>query len=201
MPSLVPDYRQYNAETFGLLTLCGSLSRLEPAVQKLVAEIIHLRLFSMFENLVSVVPAKLVAGAQFLDGSAPTLMARAKSTKGAEGLFHTHGRNTTKCQLRWSRASDIKDNVKYVIAATDNFVATVDQSGTLIDEVRRVRNRIAHNNSTSRTYYREVVKRHYGAYLNHVTPGTLLLTPRLSPCLLDQYIRRLRVFAKYLVRA
>ncbi|MBI4965286.1 MAG: hypothetical protein HY913_18565 [Desulfomonile tiedjei] len=116
-------------------------------------------------------------------------------------LFHTHGRTAPRYQLRWSKASEIKKNVKYVIDARDNFVAVIDRNGALIDEMRRVRNRIAHNNSQSRSHYREIVRRHYGAYLNNVTPGTLLLSQRVTPCLLDQYIRGARVLAKDLVKA
>ncbi len=201
MPSIEPDYRIHDSETSKLLNLSGTLSILSPVYQKLVAEIVLLRLFSLFENLVSSVSAKLVSGAIFMDGTNPALLTTARSAQGARTLFQTHVRTRTKYQVQWSQASEIKDNVKYVIDSTDNFVIVIDRNGSFIDELRRVRNRIAHNNATSRSKYRVVVRRHYGAYLNHVTPGILLLTPRIHPCLLDQYIRKTRVFAKDLVKA
>lgn len=200
MASLGSDYQHFSRETNRLAHLHKDLQGLEPKLQKVVAEVVHLRLYTLFENLVSTVPAKLATGAMFLDGSAPQIVLRARSAQGASKLFHTHGRAKPKYQLRWSKAKDIKDNVRYVIASTDNYVLVIDRYGSLIDEMRRVRNRIAHNNSQSRSNYRTVVKRYYGAYLNHINPGTLLLSQRRSPCLLEQYIRKSQILATALVR-
>jgi hypothetical protein len=83
----------------------------------------------------------------------------------------------------------------------DNLMTVVDRNGAFIDELRRVRNRIAHNNAQSRWNYRDVVRRYYGAYMNNVTPGMLLLAPRLRPSLLEQYIRRERILARDIVKA
>ena len=94
----------------------------------------------------------------------------------------------------------IKDNVKNIINPNDNFYNVVNRHGTLIDEMRRIRNRIAHNNSSARGKYRAIVRRYYGAYLNNITPGTLLLSPRKSPPLLAQYIIKSRILIKDLVK-
>jgi len=200
MPSLGPEYTYFSGATLRLAQLHRDLQGLDPKLQKVVAEIVHLRLYNLFENLISAIAAKLAAGASFLDGSSPQIVARARSVQGARTLFITHGRTKPKYQLRWSKASYIKDNVKHVISATDNYVLIVDRYGSFIDEIRRVRNRIAHNNSQSRFKYRHIVRRHYGAYMNHISPGTLLLSQRKSPCLLDQYIMKSRILAKDLVK-
>jgi len=201
MPSILTDYRVYDSQTNSLLRLRASLKDLPPTHQKLVAEIVLLRLFSLFENLVSSVSIKLVCGASYVNGSSPVLLKRVRYAKDAIRLFVTHGRPRPRYQLIWTKAKDIKDNVKYAIDITDNYMTVVDRNATFIDKMRRIRNRIAHNNTASRNKYREVVKQQYGAYLNHVTPGTLLLTPRFIPCLLEQYIRESRILAKDLVRA
>jgi hypothetical protein len=201
MPSISPDYRLHDSQTSQLLSLTRTLAGLPIIVQKLVAEIVLLRLFSLFENLVSSVPAKLVAGATFVDGTTPILLTSARSSLGAQTLFRSHGRTRLRNQLPWSKAAEIKENVRHVIDARDNYVTVIDRNGVFIDEMRRVRNRIAHNNSKSRSNYRQVVRGYYGAYLNHMTPGSLLLSPRLTPCLLDQYILRTRVLARDLVKA
>ncbi len=201
MPSVSPDYLLHQSQTSRLLLMAGKLIGLPPVYQKLVAEVIILRLFSLFENLVSSVPAKLVSGATFMDGTVPRLLTTVRSSQRAQGLFHTYGRIKPKYQLHWSKASEIKENVRHVMDAGDNYVSVIDTNGSFIDEVRRVRNRIAHNNSQSRDKYREVVRRYYGAYVNRVTPGTLRLSSRIIPCLLEQYIRKARVLAKDLVKA
>jgi hypothetical protein len=201
MPSVLADFRLHDSETARLLSLCGTLNNIEPVHQKLVAEIVLLRLFDLFENLVSSISTKLVCGATYGDGTAPILLARARSNQRARTLFQMHGRARPRHQLTWSKASEIKENVRYLIDQHDNFVNVVDRNGALIDELRRVRNRIAHNNASSRRNYREVVRRHYGAYMNHVTPGILLLTPRIQPILIEQYIKGQRIMARDLVRA
>ena len=81
------------------------------------------------------------------------------------------------------------------------LITVVDRNSSLIDELRRVRNRIAHNNAQSRTNYRDVVRRHYGAFLNHVTPGMLLLSSRKKPTLIEQYIKKQRIFVKDIIKA
>lgn len=201
MPSLLVDYRMYDFESSRLLGLCGTLSDLSSFHQKLVAEIMLLRLFYLFENLISSVSIKLACGATYNDGTAPVLSVKARSSVHARDLFQAHGRSRMRYQLKWSTASEIKENVKYVVDAKDNFVLVIDRNGTLIDELRRIRNRIAHNNSQSRSNFKEVVRRYYGAYLNHVTPGTLLLSHRLTPSLIEQYIRQTRIVVKDIVKA
>ena len=201
MPTIRPDFEVVDTETTRLLGLSSSLAALPPNHQKLVAEIILLRLFSLLENLIAIVPAKLACGASYLDGVAPLRLAQARSIDNAMDLFKTHARAKPRYRLPWTKAAEIKENVKYMIDPQDSYVRVIDNFGSLIDEIRRVRNRIAHNNRQSRDNYQVIVLRHYGAHLNHVTPGILLLTTRKQPCLLDQYIKKSRVLAKDLVRA
>ena len=202
MLNVLVDYRVHDFETNRLLSLCGTLTKLSAVHQKLVAEIIILRLFDLFENLVSSVSAKLACGARYVDGTRPTLLVnRARSLQGAKTLFQTHGRQRPRSQLKWSIASDIRRNIVHVIDPQDNVVTVVDRSNSFIDELRRVRNRIAHNNAQSRKQYREIVRGHYGAYLNNVTPGVLLLSSRTQPLLIEQYIRQQRIIGRGVVKA
>lgn len=177
------------------------MNDLKPTHQKLVAEIVLLRLFSLFENAISSISLKLTCGANYADGTPPLLTIRARSAVSARNLLQQHGRVRTRHELKWTKASEIKENLRHVIDPNDNIIIVVDRNGSLIDELRRVRNRIAHNNEQSRRNYREIVRRHYGAVLNHITPGVLLLTPRISPSLLEQYIIKQRIVMKDAVKA
>lgn len=201
MPSVLPDYHAHDTETDRLLSLGKTLSGLSALHQKLVAEIVLLRLFSLFENLITSVSLKLISGASYADGTVPVLLVRAGSSQSARVLLQNHGRARPRHQLIWSKATEIKVNLFHVIDHNDNLMTVIDRHGVLIDELRRVRNRIAHNNAQSRRNYRDVVRRYYGAYMNNVTPGMLLLTPRVQPSLLEQYIRRQRILAKDIVKA
>lgn len=199
MPSILVDYSTNQIETDRLLDLCRTIGSLQAVHQKLVVEIVLLRMFSLFENAVASISIKLVCGASYVDGTAPNLLIRANSAISAHNLLKTHGR-TRQRSLSWSKSSEIKDNLRYVMDRNDNIVQVIDRYGHIIDEIRRVRNRIAHNNSNSRKHFREVVRRHYGGYLNHITPGVILLSPRITPKLIETYIRQQRIIIKDLVR-
>jgi len=160
-----------------------------------------LRLFSLFENAISSICLKLACGARYIDGTAPNLTSRACSVQTARTLFQRHGRLRPRHVLKWSTAAEIKENLRYIIDINDNIVVVVDRNGSLIDELRRVRNRIAHNNPQSRKNYRDIVRSYYGAFLNNVTPGILLITQRLTPSLLERYIKKQRIFMKDAARA
>jgi hypothetical protein len=157
MPSVLPDYRLHDAETGRLLALCGTLNTLQAAHQKLVAEIVLLRLFSLFENAISSICLKLACGAKYVDCTEPRLLVRSRSVQNARTLCQTHGRRRPRYELKWSKCSEIKNNVSHLIDPNDNIIVVMDRNGSLIDELRRVRNRIAHNNAQSRRSYGDVV--------------------------------------------
>ena len=200
MPRLDIDYNLFDRETSKLSSLVSNLNNLPPYHQKLVAEIVLLRLFSLLENAIVSISTKIACNANYLDGSHPVLLTNASSLNSAIYLFKTHGRAKPKQQLRWTKASDIKNNVEFVIDISDNFYRIIGNNGSFLSEIRKVRNRIAHNNSDSRRKYRDVVRQYYGAYLNNITPGYLLITNRRNPIILDQYIISARVFVANLTK-
>lgn len=200
MPRLDIDYNLFFKETSKLNTLLSSISILPPFHQKLVAEIILLRLFSLLENAIASISARIACNANYLDGSYPVLLALGHSSASAISLFKNRGRRTPKQYLTWTIAREIKNNVKFVIHLSDDFYRTIDNNSSFISEIRNIRNRIAHNNDDSRKKYKEVVRYHYGAYLNRITPGHLLLTKRKTPCLLNQYITTTRIFISDLTK-
>lgn len=201
MASLFPDYRLFTNEVNKLQSLSSNTTSLALPYQKLVAEITFLRLFGLLETYLASICMKLACGVPYLDGTKPLLLKKANTIMQAGSLFKTYGRNKTRPLSPWTHAKSIKKNVRYVIAPSDNIIKKLNIYSQKINEIRRIRNRIAHNNTTSRKKYREVVRMHYGAYLNHITPGILLLTPRKSPRLLDQYTIQLLIITKDLVRA
>jgi hypothetical protein len=199
MLRLERDYYTYEIESLKLEDLYLNLSSLSPKHQKLVAEIVLLRLFSLFENTIMSVASKVACETRYLDGSGPILLAKATSFLNSNTLFKSHEREKGII-LRWTKGTDIINNVKYVISPKDNFRVVVDRNTFFIDEMRRVRNRIAHNSSNSRENFRVVVKRHYGAYRNNITPGSLLLSMRKSHQPLARYIGGSKILIKDLVK-
>jgi len=200
MPNLGVNYKDCCREFDKLSGLTKHLQLLPPKYQKLVAEVVLLRVFSLVEQHIQSIACKLVCNTHYRDGAAPKLLCSGRSATDALGKMSTHLRNRPH-KLSWTKASYIKENMKYVIDNTDHFIVTVEHNGILIDEMRRIRNRIAHNNQTSRRNYQTVVQRYYGAAVNAVTPGVFLLSNRTTPIPITKYLAESRVFFKRLVKA
>jgi len=200
MTSLENEYKWYSAETNKLKSLITEISIIEPKYQKFIVEMILIRVFYNFENYVSIISKKVATGCIYSDSTSPVLLLKSSSITKSDNLFKNYGRNKPLFNLNWATAKEIKGNVSSIIDPADNFVQVIDRNGTLLDEIRRIRNRIAHNNPVSRSNFYIVVRRYYGAIVNHITPGTLLLTNRKNPILINQYLSKLDIVARDLIK-
>jgi len=170
-------------------------------LQKLLAELVMMRLFDDFQEAIGGVACRLACGTPYRDGSLPILLtAPAKSTLGARDLFETFGRPKRQ-YVKWSKTTYINETTKYVLDSANPFTAACNANALIISEMQAVRNRIAHANANSRAAFSAIVQRHYGAKLNNVSPGMLLLSSRFSPTLLEQYVATCRVITKTCARA
>ena len=161
---------------------------LEAKYQHFIAEMIMLRLFSIFEDSVAEIAYKLASGAAYANGGLPTLTSQAGSMAGARGLFLNHGRAKPVQNLKWTKSKYIRESVQHVISATDPFIGSAQRNGNIIDEMRKVRNVLAHNTTSARTDYKKVVRQAYGANV-HIVPGAFLSsTRRTAVCNLDRYL-------------
>ena len=168
--------------------------------QKLTAEIVMLRLVDVFQHHLQRIVCKVACGSVYLDGSKPQLLYRARSIAGAETVMKSHGRSRQLGFLRWSKAADVTDNARYVIAPKDHVLVSLRRNGYIVDEMRRVRNRIAHSGQRARQDYAVVLRRYYGAQVRGVVPGTLLISSNWNPTLLVRYLSSTRTLARELVR-
>jgi hypothetical protein len=200
MPRLRSDYVEFCSQMDELIDLCANVSPLPLKHRKAVVEIALLRGFDLLQGMFLSIAVKLVCGAEYLDGSKASLLMPARSQATALITMSHHGRTRPKNRMQWSKASEIRDNCKFVIQSTEHFLTTLVFHSTLIDEMRNVRNRIAHNNSDSRRKYQLMVRRHYGAQMKHISPGMLLLSDRFTPRLIDQYLAQSKVLVKQILK-
>lgn len=200
--SLSVNYRDVVDQSVRLEDLYTSLAVLEFTHQKLTAELIFLRLFSLLELHFQSIAMKVLCGAQYLDGTGPILLHTSTNAANALSNILSHGRaNPIKqAQLKWSNSQSIQGNIGKLIDRNDNYRQVILNNSALIDDMRFVRNHIAHNNPDTRQKFSPVVTRYYGGYVNTVTPGVLLLSPRRTPCLLVEYIRSVRIIIGDLVK-
>lgn len=199
---LIVEWREVQEQTTRLERLANSLSSLPPGHRKLVAEISLVRLFLLFENTLASVAAKLLMGADYIDGSPPRRLITARSRGHASDLMKAHGRPTPLRGLGWTQSSDIRDNLAHTLDALDPFFTVIANNGALFTDMRYVRNHVVHSNETTLKNFRKVVRKHYGGLKQGVSPGLLLLTDRIGRRpLLVTYIMATRVMFKDLVRA
>lgn len=200
MPNLMGCYSDYCKEIDKLIDLEANTTSLNPKLRKLMAEIVMLRSFYLLENIIRSLSVKIACGASYVDGTRPALLQKSSNEAAALHSMKNLGRTKQKWNLKWTTVSEIKDNLKYTLGLTEHFIIVLDRNGTLIDEMRRVRNRIAHNNNKSRTDFQIIVRRHYGAFLNSITPGILLITPRNNPPMIRQYLATSKILIKQLIK-
>ena len=196
MPSIQKEYAEFRRETDRLLALLRSVSGLTPSHRKVIAEIALLRLSILLENKLKLIVCKLCCGAKYLDGSDPLLSFQQRSMKAAILSMQTFNRAKFRHPI-WNDGKEIRENVCHLIKGTDHCISTMILYAPFLSEVRYIRNHIAHHNETSRRNYKNVVKKHYGAFCHAVTCGTLLLSERASrPPLLEKYLITSRVLMK-----
>ena len=136
---------------------------LEPVVQYLIAELIMLRLFSIIESTIEDIACKLVAGAFYLNGLYPARLCSARSMAGAKAAMLSYGRSKSKYYLKWTSVGDIRESTSKVLDAADPFMTYAEVHGNVLNEMRKVRNFLAHRGARARKGYREVVRVVYGA--------------------------------------
>ena len=199
--SLSVDLKQFYSQTTQLNSLIPSLNNLSADHRKLVAEIMMVRLFLMVENTIQSACGKLLCGAPYLDTTTPLLLVLARSSVDAFDLMRNHGRTKAKRSLNWTQSSEIRDNLRYTMDQNDSIFQAISNYGTLLTDMRYIRNHIAHKSSGSLENFQKLIRKHYGGLKRGVTPGLLLLTQALGPpVLIEQYILSSRVMIKSLVR-
>lgn len=192
-PKLSITLRNADAELTRLQQYKKESENLESKYQYFIGAMVMLRLFAIFEDCVAEIAYKIAAGATYCNGAQPVLQVKAKSIGGSRALFLNHNRPKPIQNLKWTKARFIKESIQYVIPLTEKYFTNVQIHAALIDEMRKVRNVLAHNTSSAKTEFRDIVRILYGANIN-ITVGAFLCSTRRTPkCNLDRYISSMRI--------
>ena len=201
MAQLGPEYRTFHEETDRLLALLASITTLGAAHRKVIAEIVHLRLSILVENHMKIIFSKLSCGAPYIDGSVPNLLARQTSAAAAINAMRTLNR-LKPISLSWNDGKSIRDSVVHILDPAEHCITVLRNFGSHFTDLRYVRNHIAHRNDGSRSNFRKLVRRYYGANVPGITSEILLLSPRVStPPLIEVHIRTSRTLIRDLLKA
>lgn len=205
MASLTSDYQRFVALTNDLLILSQRSNSLELEYQKLIAENLMLRLFYELDICVENIALKLTRGVLYLDGSPPLLLVPSFRSVGAARQHIL--RTTRKYYLEWTMLSKIQNNLNGILNPADHFLTTRSIHDATYEDMRHVRNHIAHNSSTTRLKFSALSTRIFSASRG-INPGRFLLSnkpavPGNPPRerIIVQYIKWSKVFVKTLAKS
>ena len=203
MRRLDVNQRDFYKQTDRLFNLLDKVSNQDFETQLIIYELVMVRLFSLIEMQFESITLKVLCNTQYLDASYPNLIATSSNVRNAVSniLNHSRTRPWTTHNIKWNQSQCIRNNVRYLINSTDNLLYVFNIYESVINDMRLIRNHIAHNTPDTRNKYKPVIINHYGAYINSITPGKLLISNRRNPCLLKQYIITARIIIKDLVKA
>lgn len=205
MVSLTSDYQRFVFLTNELLILSQRSNSLDLDYQKLIAENIMLRLFYELDNCVGNIALKLTRGVLYLDGSKPLLLVA--GFRSVDSARQHILRATGKYYLEWTVLSKIQNNLSGILNATDHFLTTRSIHNATYEDMRHVRNHIAHNSTSTKIKFSAISTRIFSASRG-INPGRLLLSNRPavpgnppSEKIIIQYIKWSKVFIKTLTKA
>ena len=201
--NLSVDWGYFQDVTRHVDSLLASAAPLHIRHRKIIAEMAVIRLFLLTEHTLASCCLKLLCGTNYLDGTLPKTAVQASSISNAARLVRSHGRQKRiRGVMAWGNMSNIQHYLRYTFDSGDPIFLAVASHTPRLDEIRYIRNHIAHSNDSTRRSFRGVVRSHYGGLRRGVTPGVLLLTEAFgTPTPLQKYTSFLRVFIKDVVRA
>lgn len=174
-----------------------SMNTLEIKFQYFISELVMMRLFSIVEASIAEIAYKLATGAKYSNGNSPLLLVSpCPSMNAAKIKMRNENRGGRTVDLKWSKASYIKQSIRYVLDDTDCFARNIDNHGIIISEMSKVRNFIAHKNPNSKDGYKSVLRQKYGAHPKLQVGAFLLSTKRTPTSNLEIYIKTSRIFLK-----
>ena len=131
---------------------------LSAEMQGFVAEMLLLRLFSILETCIRDVAIKVACGTPYRNGINSTPTIRCKSVNDAIEKFKNEGREKSIQNLRFANVSQTNESIKYVINEREPFRVTLSKYGSIYEEMRCVRNHIAHRTQSTSINYKKIVK-------------------------------------------
>lgn len=166
---------------------------LSAEMQGFVAEMLLLRLFSILETCIRDVAIKVACGTPYKNGINSTPTIRCKSVNDAIEKFKNEGREKSIQNLRFANVSQTNESIKYVINEREPFRVTLSKYGSIYEEMRCVRNHIAHRTQSTSINYKKIVKQRYGANYIIKTSSFLISSKRDGRVRIDDYIRTIRI--------
>lgn len=199
-PSLGVTIRETRNDIARLMRYRLESSSLNPVFQYLISELLILRLMAILESAIDELACKLVAGASYMNGAQPNRLQDAKSIADAKAIILTSRKNKNSRYLTWTTATFISDNVCNTLSQTEPFLSYAWAHANILDEMRKVRNYVAHNSLHAKAEFQQVVRATYGATPSLQIGAFLTSTTRRTTAKIDQYIHTVPIIVSDLSR-
>lgn len=146
--------------------------------QYLIGEVVMLRLFATLERTFEEIALKLCCGTNYLNGINPNLTIVSKSMISAEDNIINYGRKKRINYSRWTTKGYIFTNLEKLMDMNDPYLKNIDIHNNNINEMRVVRNHIAHISKSTRIEFKAVIRKTYGADIKLSAGAYLMSTKR-----------------------
>lgn len=179
-----------NKDIRRLEDILSSVGGLDAKYQFLIGEVVMLRLFATLETTFEEIALKLCCNASYLNGVTPNLLVTSKSIVSARSSMISFGRGANKLRyLKWTRKDDIFKNLKFLMVLNDPFLNYIDIHSASFNEMRKVRNHVAHISNSTRVEYKSVIRRIYSTDIRMPVGAFLMSTKRHSLSNIIRYIQ------------
>lgn len=173
---------------------------LQPQFQGFVAEVLMLRLFGILEKAVLEISCRVACGSQYTNGIIPTPFIMANTLDDAINKFKNYNRTSSLNYLQFSNVTYTNHAIRFVIPPTEPFRQNLSHYGVEFEEMRNVRNQIAHRTSSTYSKYKNVILRRYGSALKLKTSVFLISTTRERRPVIDQYVTTVKLMINDMVK-
>lgn len=199
-PSITSIYTRAQSDLLIIEGFYRQSKALPANMQGFVAEVLMLRAFSVLEKAIIGVACRVACGVNYRNGVVPNPICVAKSCADAIVKFKNYNRNKPLQNLSFTSVGHIGQSVKFVINATEPFRVNLCNYGNQLDEMRRVRNHIAHRTNNTRAEYKQVLFRRYGANLKLLPAAFLTSTKRQNRAIIEEYLITIKVILDDITR-
>lgn len=205
MVTLHTNYAGFVTVTTKLLDIHKRSQALEVGYQKLIAETLILRLFYELDKCIEGVVLKLVRGVRYLDGCVPILLIAPFPSQ--EAARQHIVRTNRYLYLEWTKLQKVIRNLNGIMDSNDHFLVTRNLFDGTYEDMRHVRNHVAHNTASTKVKFGPVVQRVYPTTVG-ISAAKFLLSRRPavigytgSEMIVAQYIRWAKTFIKTLTKS
>ncbi len=172
-PSIAGIYNKAMYDISRLDLYIQKSKHLQPDIRGYVVEILMLRLFSVLESSVREIAFRVACGAPYRNGSSSSPIVVCATLNDAFNNFKTYNRRKSLSHLKFTNVSSTNDTIKHIIDTSEPFRVKLSAYGVRFEEMRKVRNHIAHHYKNTYTEYRSVICARFGAF-KKIRPAVFL---------------------------